>query len=87
MHTIMVPEQVNTQKSQAGVQVSRLEDKDVIFSTGSTLEVFILFVFILDRNIIHEREQDQRALLLGPRREEEYLLVAAPTGIKASKTA
>nr|GEZ66343.1 hypothetical protein [Tanacetum cinerariifolium] len=43
--------QVKSQKIQAGVQVSRLEDKDVIFSTGSTLEVFILFVFVLDRNM------------------------------------
>ncbi|GJQ93173.1 hypothetical protein Tco_0004312 [Tanacetum coccineum] len=32
MHTTMVPEQVKTQKIQDGVQVSRLEDKDVIFS-------------------------------------------------------
>ncbi|GKA77873.1 hypothetical protein Tco_0784410 [Tanacetum coccineum] len=30
MHTIMVPEQVKTKKIQAGVQVSRLEDKDII---------------------------------------------------------
>ncbi|GJT31842.1 hypothetical protein Tco_0922261 [Tanacetum coccineum] len=52
MHTTMVPEQVKTQNIQAGVQVSRLEDKDVIFSTGSTLEVFILFIFALDRNIV-----------------------------------
>ncbi|GKD78219.1 hypothetical protein Tco_1340840 [Tanacetum coccineum] len=42
MQTIIVPEQVKTQKIQAGVQVSRLEDKDVIFSIGSALEDFIL---------------------------------------------
>ncbi|GJY43846.1 hypothetical protein Tco_0432059 [Tanacetum coccineum] len=36
--------QVKSQKIQAEVQVSRIEDKDVIFSIGSTLEVFILFV-------------------------------------------
>ncbi|GKA13394.1 hypothetical protein Tco_0693040 [Tanacetum coccineum] len=38
MYTTMVPDQVRTQKIQAGVQVSRLEDKDVIFNTRSTLE-------------------------------------------------
>ncbi|GKC99690.1 hypothetical protein Tco_1169965, partial [Tanacetum coccineum] len=37
MHTTMVPEQVKTKKIQAGVQVSRLEDKDVIFSFESAL--------------------------------------------------
>ncbi|GJT76979.1 RNA-directed DNA polymerase, eukaryota, reverse transcriptase zinc-binding domain protein [Tanacetum coccineum] len=37
MHTTMVPEQVKTMKIQAEEQVSRLEDKDVIFSTGSAL--------------------------------------------------
>ncbi|GJY44916.1 hypothetical protein Tco_0433129 [Tanacetum coccineum] len=42
MHTTMVPEQVKTKKIQAGVQVSRLEDKDVIFSIGSALNVIIL---------------------------------------------
>ncbi|GJU94939.1 hypothetical protein Tco_1319695 [Tanacetum coccineum] len=42
MHTTMVPEQVKTQKIQAGVQVSRLEDKDVIFSIGSALDVISL---------------------------------------------
>ncbi|GJR15961.1 hypothetical protein Tco_0798613 [Tanacetum coccineum] len=47
-------EQVKTQKIQAGVPVSRLKDKDVIFSIGSTLEDFILFVFILVRNIVSE---------------------------------
>ncbi|GKA18741.1 hypothetical protein Tco_0698656 [Tanacetum coccineum] len=41
MYTTMVPEQVKPQKIQAGVQVSRLEDKDVIFSTGSALDVII----------------------------------------------
>ncbi|GJV53021.1 hypothetical protein Tco_1448762 [Tanacetum coccineum] len=60
MHTKMVPYQVKSQKIQVGVQVSRLKDKDVIFSIGSTLEVFILFVFVLDRNIvdtlIHEKK-------------------------------
>nr|GEU49072.1 hypothetical protein [Tanacetum cinerariifolium] len=55
MHTKMVLDQVRTQ-FQAGVQVSRLEDKDVIFSTRSTLEVFILVVFVLDRNIGKIRE-------------------------------
>ncbi|GKD72507.1 retrotransposon protein, putative, ty1-copia subclass [Tanacetum coccineum] len=44
MHTTMVPEQVKTKKIQAGVQVSRLEDKDVIFSIGSALNVIILYV-------------------------------------------
>ncbi|GJQ99492.1 hypothetical protein Tco_0522477 [Tanacetum coccineum] len=39
MYTTMVPEQVKTKKIQAGVQVSRLEDKDVIFSIGSALDV------------------------------------------------
>ncbi|GJZ69644.1 ribonuclease H-like domain-containing protein [Tanacetum coccineum] len=37
----LVPEQVKTQKIQAGVQVSRLEDKDVIFSIGSAMENII----------------------------------------------
>ncbi|GJT68418.1 hypothetical protein Tco_1019898 [Tanacetum coccineum] len=39
----VVPEQVETLKIQAGVQVSRPEDTEVIFSIGSTLEDFILF--------------------------------------------
>ncbi|GJZ16770.1 ribonuclease H-like domain-containing protein [Tanacetum coccineum] len=52
MQTTIVPEQVKTHEIQAGVQVSRLEDKDVIFSIGSALEDVILFVFVLDRNII-----------------------------------
>ncbi|GJU47726.1 hypothetical protein Tco_1217281 [Tanacetum coccineum] len=39
MHTTMVPEQVKTKKIQAGVQVLRLEDKDVIFSIESALDV------------------------------------------------
>ncbi|GJZ49096.1 retrovirus-related pol polyprotein from transposon TNT 1-94 [Tanacetum coccineum] len=43
MHTTMVPEQVKTKKIQAGVQVSRLEDKDVIFSIGSALDVTLFF--------------------------------------------
>ncbi|GJU81968.1 hypothetical protein Tco_1284333 [Tanacetum coccineum] len=51
MQTTMVQEQVKTQKIQAGVQVSRLEDKDVIFSIGSTLEDFIMLYCVLVRNI------------------------------------
>ncbi|GKA33220.1 hypothetical protein Tco_0719587 [Tanacetum coccineum] len=51
MHTTMVPEQVKTQKIQAGVQVSRQEDTNVIFSIGSTMEDFILFAILLVRNI------------------------------------
>ncbi|GKA68484.1 hypothetical protein Tco_0768401 [Tanacetum coccineum] len=51
MQTTIVPEQVKTQKIQAGVQVSRLEDKDVIFCIGSALEDFILLYFIIVRNI------------------------------------
>ncbi|GJX87760.1 hypothetical protein Tco_0339774 [Tanacetum coccineum] len=47
MHTTMVPKQVKTQKTQAGVQVSRQEDTNVIFSIGSTMEDFILFVIVL----------------------------------------
>ncbi|GKA60274.1 retrovirus-related pol polyprotein from transposon TNT 1-94 [Tanacetum coccineum] len=47
----MIPEQVKTLKIQAGVQVLRLEDKDIIFSIGSALEDFSLFVFVLVRNI------------------------------------
>ncbi|GJW08968.1 hypothetical protein Tco_1571391 [Tanacetum coccineum] len=35
MHTTMVPEQVETKKIQAGVQVSRLEDKDEISIDGT----------------------------------------------------
>ncbi|GJR70611.1 hypothetical protein Tco_0016676 [Tanacetum coccineum] len=42
MHTTMIPEQVKPQKIQAGVQVSRLEDKDVIFSIESALDVISL---------------------------------------------
>ncbi|GJX58042.1 retrovirus-related pol polyprotein from transposon TNT 1-94 [Tanacetum coccineum] len=41
MQNTIIPEQVKTQKIQAGVQVSRPEDKDVIFSIGSALEDFI----------------------------------------------
>ncbi|GJW53002.1 putative ribonuclease H-like domain-containing protein [Tanacetum coccineum] len=51
MLTTMVPEHVKTQKIQAGVKVSRLEDKDVIFSIGSSLEDFILLYSVLFRNI------------------------------------
>ncbi|GJX93463.1 hypothetical protein Tco_0348049 [Tanacetum coccineum] len=49
MHNTMVPEQVKTQKIQDGVQVSRLEDKDVIFSIGSALEdfIFMLYLYLL----------------------------------------
>ncbi|GJV56820.1 hypothetical protein Tco_1457825 [Tanacetum coccineum] len=47
----MIPEQVKTLKIQAGVQVLRLEDKDIIFSIGSALEDISLFVFVLVRNI------------------------------------
>ncbi|GJY69451.1 ribonuclease H-like domain-containing protein [Tanacetum coccineum] len=43
MHTTMVPKQVKPQKIQAGVQVSRLEDKDVIFSIRSALDVILLW--------------------------------------------
>ncbi|GJY86396.1 hypothetical protein Tco_0500422 [Tanacetum coccineum] len=48
MQTTMVPEQVKTQKIQDGVQVLRPEDKDVIFSIGSTLEDFIMIILIDD---------------------------------------
>ncbi|GJV08360.1 hypothetical protein Tco_1346016 [Tanacetum coccineum] len=63
MDTTMVPDQVKTQKIQAGVQVSRHEDSKVIFSTGSTLEGFILFVFVLDRNIVSEVDNDLHQFL------------------------
>nr|GEU82854.1 hypothetical protein [Tanacetum cinerariifolium] len=58
MHSTMVPEQVKTQKIQAGVQVSTLEDKDVIFSTGSALEDFISCILYL--NIIQAVVQVSR---------------------------
>ncbi|GJW39412.1 hypothetical protein Tco_0065257 [Tanacetum coccineum] len=51
MQTTMIPEQVKTQKIQARVQVSILEDKDVIFSIRSALEDFIMLYFLLVRNI------------------------------------
>ncbi|GJR88904.1 hypothetical protein Tco_0212915 [Tanacetum coccineum] len=51
MHTTMVLEQAKTQKIQAGVKVLRLEDKDVIFSIGSTLEDFIMLFFVIVRNV------------------------------------
>ncbi|GJX57503.1 hypothetical protein Tco_0287400 [Tanacetum coccineum] len=54
MHTTMVLEQVKTQKIQAEVQVSRPEDKDVIFSFESALEDFILLYFVLVRNIVRD---------------------------------
>ncbi|GJY43886.1 hypothetical protein Tco_0432099 [Tanacetum coccineum] len=38
MHNTMVPEQVKPQKIQAGVQVSKLEDKDVIFNIRSAID-------------------------------------------------
>ncbi|GKA12038.1 hypothetical protein Tco_0691584, partial [Tanacetum coccineum] len=46
MHTTMVPKQVKPQKIQAGVQVSRLEDKDVIFSIRSALDVILLCRYV-----------------------------------------
>ncbi|GJX35257.1 hypothetical protein Tco_0246814 [Tanacetum coccineum] len=52
--TLPIRKQVKIQKIQAGVPVSRLKGKDVIFSIGSTLEDFILFVFVLVRNIVSE---------------------------------
>ncbi|GJW47209.1 hypothetical protein Tco_0078855 [Tanacetum coccineum] len=52
MQTTIVPEQVKTQKIHAGVQVSRLEGKDVIFSIASALEDFILLDFVIVRNIV-----------------------------------
>ncbi|GJX55306.1 hypothetical protein Tco_0285203 [Tanacetum coccineum] len=47
MHTTMIPEQVKTQKIQAGVQVSRQEVTNVIFNIGSTLEVLIMLKLYL----------------------------------------
>ncbi|GKC68012.1 hypothetical protein Tco_1100610, partial [Tanacetum coccineum] len=54
MHNTMVPEQVKTQKIQDRVQVSRLEDKDVIFSIGSALEdfIFMLYLYLLGNIVI-----------------------------------
>ncbi|GKA61239.1 DNA helicase [Tanacetum coccineum] len=60
MHTTMVLEQVKTQKIQAEVQVSRPEDKDVIFSFESALEDFILLYFVLVRNIFSVNKGDIR---------------------------
>ncbi|GJU53535.1 hypothetical protein Tco_1227249 [Tanacetum coccineum] len=51
MHITVFPEQVKTLNIQAEVQVSRPEDKEVIFSIGSTLEDFICVVFVPVRNI------------------------------------
>nr|GEU35319.1 zinc finger BED domain-containing protein RICESLEEPER 2-like [Tanacetum cinerariifolium] len=56
MHTTMVLDQVKSQKIQARVHVSRQEDTKVIFSTGSTFEEFILFVSVLNRNIVAKDE-------------------------------
>ncbi|GJR08364.1 hypothetical protein Tco_0791016 [Tanacetum coccineum] len=53
MHTTMVPEQVKTMKIQAGVQVSRLEDKDVIFR-HEALGCHLLVVFVLDRTLLRD---------------------------------
>ncbi|GJT27230.1 retrovirus-related pol polyprotein from transposon TNT 1-94, partial [Tanacetum coccineum] len=66
MQTTIVPEQVKTQKIHAGVQVSRLEGKDVIFSIASALEDFILLDFVIVRNIVEydlldNVEQDNHA--------------------------
>ncbi|GJX77572.1 hypothetical protein Tco_0324383, partial [Tanacetum coccineum] len=44
--------QVETKKIQAGVQVSRLEDKDVIFSFEAPWMSFYFVVFVLVRNIL-----------------------------------
>ncbi|GJS59917.1 hypothetical protein Tco_0654701 [Tanacetum coccineum] len=51
----MVPEQVKTKKIQAGVQVSRLEDKDVIFSIGSALDVILFCCICMDGNIVKRK--------------------------------
>ncbi|GJZ22974.1 hypothetical protein Tco_0560013, partial [Tanacetum coccineum] len=60
--TTMVPEQVKTKKIQAGVQVSRLEDKDVIFSIGSALDIVANLVmhekakhFDIDVHLVREK--------------------------------
>ncbi|GKB71216.1 reverse transcriptase domain-containing protein [Tanacetum coccineum] len=80
MHNTMVPEQVKTQKIQAGVQVSRLKDKDGIFSIGSALEDFILLYFILVRNIVHSGKITQvegigTILLAHPRWMEKWAML------------
>ncbi|GJT42477.1 hypothetical protein Tco_0951192 [Tanacetum coccineum] len=49
--------QVETKKIQAGVQVSRLEDKDVIFSFEAPWMSFYFVVFVLVRNIIEDGEK------------------------------
>ncbi|GJX11500.1 hypothetical protein Tco_0201359 [Tanacetum coccineum] len=49
----MVLEQLKTLKIQVGVQASRREDAEDIFSIGSALEDFISVVFVLVRNIIY----------------------------------
>ncbi|GKG49920.1 hypothetical protein Tco_0518694, partial [Tanacetum coccineum] len=46
MHTTMVPEQVKTNEIQAGVQVSRPEGTDDIFSIGNALEDIYFVVFV-----------------------------------------
>ncbi|GJX68234.1 hypothetical protein Tco_0303961 [Tanacetum coccineum] len=60
MHTTKVPEQVKTQKIQVGVQVSRLKDKDVIYSFRSAMEDFIMLYFVLVRNIRNEESKKKR---------------------------
>ncbi|GJS39976.1 putative RNA-directed DNA polymerase [Tanacetum coccineum] len=54
MHTTMVPVQVKTLKIQAGVQVSRPEYAEDIFSIGRTLEDVIFVVLVLVRNFVKQ---------------------------------
>ncbi|GJS43174.1 hypothetical protein Tco_0568217 [Tanacetum coccineum] len=56
MHTTMVLEQVKILKIQAGVQASRPEDLEDIFSIGSALEDVYFVVFVLVRNIEAPKE-------------------------------
>ncbi|GKB85130.1 RNA-directed DNA polymerase, eukaryota, reverse transcriptase zinc-binding domain protein [Tanacetum coccineum] len=60
MHTTMVPEQVKTQKIQAGVQVSRQKVTNVIFSIRSTLEVLIVLLLKMLRMVA--KEHDRKSL-------------------------
>ncbi|GJT53817.1 hypothetical protein Tco_0988871 [Tanacetum coccineum] len=69
----MVPKQVKTQKIQAGLQVSRVEDKDVIFSIRSALEDFIMLYFVLVRNIVSPLESDLGKSMALPQRLEKLL--------------
>nr|GEV05971.1 reverse transcriptase domain-containing protein [Tanacetum cinerariifolium] len=62
MHTTMVPEQVKTQKIQAGVQVSRLEDKDVIFNIGSALDAIIFLYICTCKEHLHQDKVHQEKL-------------------------